>query len=86
MREDEKLAHIPVVFVSAVFNSEEYVLKGIEKGAIDFIAKPINTSVLQTKVQNFIKLYENSRPWISLINRLKQSTNACMIVRENLKK
>ena len=74
MREDEKLAHIPVVFVSAVFNSEEYVLKGIEKGAIDFIAKPINTSVLKTKVQNFIKLYEKQQT-LDQLNKSLETIN-----------
>lgn len=71
MHEDKKLAEIPVVFVSAVFDSEEYILKGIEKGAIDFIIKPINTSILKTKVQNFIKLYEKQQALDQLVKSLE---------------
>jgi PAS domain S-box-containing protein len=71
MHRDKELEAIPVVFVSAVFNSEEYILKGIEIGAIDFIAKPINVNILQNKVNNFLKLYEKQKALDTLVKTLE---------------
>lgn len=72
MRIDKDLEDIPVVFVSAVFNSEEYILKGIEKGAIDFITKPININILQGKVNNFLRLYEKQKALDILVKTLEE--------------
>jgi PAS domain S-box-containing protein len=71
MRQDKDLENIPVVFVSAIFDSEEYILKGIEKGAIDFITKPININILQSKVTNFLKLYEKQNALDRLVKTLE---------------
>jgi PAS domain S-box-containing protein len=72
MRSEKALETIPVVFISAVFNSEEYILKGIEKGAIDFMAKPINVNILQNKVNNFLKLYEKQKALDDLVKTLEE--------------
>ncbi len=86
MQEDQNLANIPVVFVSAVFDSEEYILKGIEKGAIDFIVKPINPEILKTKVQNFIKLYEKQQTLDSLVRSLETINKRLIYSEKKLKR
>jgi PAS domain S-box-containing protein len=72
MRKDEKLAEVPVVFVSTVYDSDQHILKGISGGAIDFIAKPVNIDILKSKVSNFIKLYEKQAKLDQLVKRLEQ--------------
>jgi len=39
MRMDEKAQCIPIIFVSAIYTEDYYKIKGIEAGAVDFIAK-----------------------------------------------
>ena len=80
MREKEETAEIPVVLISAIFDSEEHIIKGIEKGAIDFITKPVNITILSRKVSNFLKLYKKQKKLdklnqdLELINnRLKEN-------------
>ena len=41
MRKREKTRHIPVIFVSAIHQSDLHIIRGIETGAVDFIPKPI---------------------------------------------
>lgn len=58
---DPNISYFPVIFVSAIYKEEQYVLKGIETGAVDFISKPIVPAVLQGKVRVFLDLYEQKK-------------------------
>ncbi|MCF8219644.1 MAG: response regulator [Bacteroidales bacterium] len=61
IREQENTRYLPVIFISAIFQEEEYVLKGIQEGAVDFIYKPIQPQILRGKVQVFLDLYEQQK-------------------------
>jgi two-component system, sensor histidine kinase len=41
MRHVKKTQYLPVIFVSAIHQSDMHIIKGIESGAVDFIPKPI---------------------------------------------
>ena len=58
---DPTITYFPVIFVSAIYKEEHYVLKGIETGAVDFISKPIVPAVLQGKVRVFLDLYNQKK-------------------------
>ncbi len=58
---DPTIPYFPVIFVSAIYKEEQYVLKGIETGAVDFISKPIVPAVLQGKVRVFLDLYSQKK-------------------------
>ncbi len=53
--------NLPIIFVSAVWSDEYHLIKGIEAGAVDFIAKPIVPEILRGKVRAFLKLYEQRK-------------------------
>jgi diguanylate cyclase (GGDEF)-like protein len=58
--------HIPVIFVTA-HTSEEMETRGLESGAVDFISKPINPSVVRARVNTQLKLKFQSdllREWV----------------------
>lgn len=56
LRVKKKTKLIPIIFLSAVFSSEYYIIKGFESGAVDFLTKPINTKILLNKIKNFVQL------------------------------
>jgi diguanylate cyclase (GGDEF)-like protein/PAS domain S-box-containing protein len=56
LRVKKKTKLIPIIFLSAVFSSEYYIMKGFESGAVDFLTKPINTKVLLNKIKSFVQL------------------------------
>ncbi len=60
LRMADKTKYLPVIFVSAIYSDEFYIVKGIESGAVDFISKPIKPEILQGKVKVFLDLYNQA--------------------------
>ena len=55
LKSDPKTAHIPVVMITAL-NSPEEKVHGLEAGADDFLAKPINDLALFARVKALIRM------------------------------
>jgi len=55
--EAEHLRDTPIIFVTAAYADDMNQLKGYRSGAVDYIAKPINDVILQSKVRVFLELY-----------------------------
>ena len=55
----EATRNIPVIFVTSHTNAEEET-KGLELGAIDFIAKPVNPAVVRARVKTHLTLKAQS--------------------------
>ncbi len=53
----EQTRETPVIFVTAAYDDDFNRLKGYRAGAVDYIAKPINDVILQSKVRVFLDLY-----------------------------
>ncbi|WP_445490768.1 response regulator [Niallia sp. 03133] len=54
----KKSRDIPIIFITAISNDVEHIIKGYEVGAIDYIVKPFNPEVLKNKVEQFVNIYE----------------------------
>ncbi|MBN2236169.1 MAG: response regulator, partial [Bacteroidales bacterium] len=46
----------PIIFISAVYFDDNSIFKGYETGAVDYIVKPVNLSILQSKIKVFLQL------------------------------
>lgn len=46
----EGCAEIPIIFITAVFREDPFILKGYSVGAIDYFSKPFDPDILRTKV------------------------------------
>ncbi|WP_199100742.1 diguanylate cyclase [Dyella sp. ASV21] len=55
--ETEQMRETPIIFVTAAYADDINRLKGYRFGAVDYIAKPINDVILQSKVRVFLDLY-----------------------------
>ena len=55
LKADEATRNIPVIFVTSHTDAEEET-KGLELGAIDFIAKPVNPAVVRARVKTQLTL------------------------------
>jgi signal transduction histidine kinase/ligand-binding sensor domain-containing protein/DNA-binding response OmpR family regulator len=55
---DKRTNHIPIILLTAS-NAEEDHLKGLESGANDYLTKPFNFDILNTKIKNLL-LYNRS--------------------------
>ncbi|WP_300670698.1 diguanylate cyclase [Desulfoluna sp.] len=59
MRGNKKTKHIPIIFITAAFRAEAQVFKGYESGAVDYLFKPLDEKVFQSKVGVFIELFRH---------------------------
>lgn len=54
LREEDKTARLPFIFISAVYTDNLNVFKGYERGAFSFITKPFEPQILRNKVKFFV--------------------------------
>jgi len=57
IRQNERLRHIPIIFLSAIDTLEADVYRGAAKGAVDYLFKPVVPEVLKAKVSVFVDLF-----------------------------
>ena len=50
IKSNKKTRDIPIIFVTAVFKSEEFISQGFEIGAVDYLTKPIDDNQLLNKI------------------------------------
>src|SRR3954454_5120608 len=60
-RRNPSTRDVPIIFLTAANNSEGMILRGYGSGAVDFLFKPLNPSILRGKVRVFLELHEAHR-------------------------
>jgi PAS domain S-box-containing protein len=53
----ERTRYIPIIFLTAISKEEDYVFRGYQMGAVDYISKPFQPDVLRAKVMVFVDLH-----------------------------
>lgn len=61
IRQRDESRHIPIIFVTAINKDPGYVFQGYESGAVDYILKPFDPSVLRSKVAIFVELFKKAQ-------------------------
>lgn len=61
IRESDKLKHVPIIFLTANMDSADYIFKGYQSGAVDYMIKPLSSEILKAKVLVFTELYKKNR-------------------------
>ncbi len=56
IRQRDKTAHLPIIFITAADPSETHVARGYSLGAVDYMHAPIAPEVLRSKVAVFVEL------------------------------
>ena len=57
IRSREQTKRIPIIFLSAVNKETEHLIRGYSMGAVDYVFKPVEPIVLQSKVAVFVDLF-----------------------------
>ncbi|HIQ42783.1 MULTISPECIES: bifunctional diguanylate cyclase/phosphodiesterase [Pseudomonas] len=60
MRGNPRTRLTPIIFVSAIAQTHEAVLRGYSTGAVDFVLKPFDPSVLRHKIESLLE-HESNR-------------------------
>jgi len=61
IRQSEKLKHVPIIFLTANMDTTDYIFKGYQSGAVDYMIKPLSAAILRAKVVVFTELYKKNR-------------------------
>lgn len=61
MRGTERTRLVPIIFVTAIDPDPRRRFQGYEAGAVDFVYKPIEATVLRSKVDVFLSLHRQQR-------------------------
>lgn len=59
MRGTQRTRNVPIIFLTATPNDPTRSFQGYESGAVDFLHKPIDPHIIQSKVNVFIELHQN---------------------------
>jgi signal transduction histidine kinase len=57
IRQRQRTAHIPIIFLSAVNKETDHLIRGYSMGAVDYVFKPVDPVVLRSKVAVFVDLF-----------------------------
>jgi PAS domain S-box-containing protein len=57
----KKYANVPIIFLTAYYNEDQHIIEGYATGAVDYLNKPINPTILRSKVAIFADLHRNRR-------------------------
>jgi len=72
IRQSDKLKHVPIIFLTANMNANEYIFKGYQSGAVDYMIKPLSPEILQAKVMVFTELFRKNQE----LKKKEEETNA----------
>ncbi len=74
----KKTTYLPVIFVTSL-DSMEYLVEGLEKGAIDYIKKPFSPAEVKARIKVALRIKALNEDLIKMNNKLKE-----MVIRDSL--
>ncbi len=72
MRGAERTRHIPIIFLTAAAPEAARLFRGYEAGAVDFLFKPLDITLLRSKVQVFIELFRQRQQLAAQLDEHRQ--------------
>lgn len=85
MSETPTTANIPIVFLTAIDHDDFHIEKAYLSGAIDFITKPINTTILLAKVSIFLNMWLQNKQLKDLAKNYQAALEEITRHRDQLK-
>ena len=61
VKQRKKTADVPIIFLTAYYSEDQHILEGYGTGAVDYLHKPVNPTILRSKVAVFAELHRKSR-------------------------
>lgn len=73
IKEVDRGRHVPIIFITAIFQADENVRQGYETGAVDYLFRPVDVEMLKGKVQVFLELNRQKKLLESEIEQRKKT-------------
>ena len=62
---------IPIIFLTAVFKSEEFIKRGYAVGAVDYLTKPLDDNILLNRIRHYQHLKERENRLLSAMTQMR---------------
>jgi response regulator RpfG family c-di-GMP phosphodiesterase len=76
MRKNPRTQTVPIIFLTAISKEDKYIYQGYQAGAVDYLCKPINPTILRSKVEFFMKLDKQKKELESKLAAAREHMNA----------
>jgi two-component system, sensor histidine kinase and response regulator len=80
MRGADRTRRVPIIFITAATPEPGRTFRGYETGAVDFLYKPIDPLLLQSKVGVFIELFRQRQQLAAQVEDHKQLVNTAELL------
>jgi signal transduction histidine kinase len=86
IRSRKRTQHIPIVFLTAAYKSEEFQQRGFTVGATDYLTKPIETTQLISRIKTYVRFIEQDREHKQELERkVQERTTELLAANQSLK-
>ena len=72
MRGNKQTSETPIVFLTANSKEQKHIFKGYEVGAVDYLLKPIDNEIVQSKVNVFCSMNERKQERSEEVDKQKR--------------
>jgi signal transduction histidine kinase len=73
MRSSERTRNVPIIFVTAISTERKHIFKGYEKGAVDYLYKPLDLEILKSKIKAYIEFFKHKEELIEASAKLEKT-------------
>ncbi len=82
MRSNERTKNIPIIFVTAISKQRQHIFKGYEAGAVDYLYKPLDLEILQSKIKAYIEFFKQKHTLELTTSKLKKTVSELHIAKK----
>ena len=83
LRANHETTSIPIIFITAAYQSECYANQAYDIGVVDYLYKPVDRKTLLSKVNTFLLLEEQRAKLVSLSESLKEANERQALLLEH---
>lgn len=83
LRKDQK---VPIIFLTAAYSDQAKILEGYDAGAVDYLVKPLNKSILISKVNVFLEIARHKERIIEKSRKLEESELELLKAKEQVER
>lgn len=80
----KKKQAIPIIFLTAYYSDNFQVIEGYGAGAVDYLFKPVNPTILLSKIRVFLEMDKHRRLLVKNKKRLGESKERLQAIYENI--
>jgi len=85
IRSRKKTLHIPIIFLTAAYKSEEFRQKGFDVGGADYLTKPIDAPQLISRIRSYLRFIQQEHQYHQELERkVKERTAELEQIRSEL--